>query len=134
MERSRELTRVVHVVLDLSIGGIQRLVEGMLRSPPAGFAASCICLGELGCLGEELRREGFEVTSLERGSGVDLRLPPRIAAFARSRGRLLHCHQYASWFYGVSARLLAPGLRVILTEHGRSYPDLPSAKRRAFNA
>ncbi|HYG62325.1 MAG TPA: glycosyltransferase [Thermoanaerobaculia bacterium] len=129
------LPRVVHVVLGLSVGGVQRLVEQMLRTPPAGFAASCLCLDEAGSLGEALRREGADVHCLGRVPGVDLRLPRRIAAFARSRGcALLHCHQYTSWFYGVPARLFQPRLRVILTEHGRAFPDRSSRARQLFTA
>lgn len=135
MEKAGRPHRIVHVVLALTIGGTQRLVEQMLRTPPAGFAASCLCLDETGALGEALLREGADVHALGRVPGVDLRLPRWIAAFARSRGSaLLHCHQYTSWFYGISARLLSPGLRVIFTEHGRMHPDLPSPKRRVFNA
>jgi L-malate glycosyltransferase len=127
--------RVVHVVLDLTIGGMQHLVEQMLRTPPVGFEASCLCLDEVGTLGDALLGDGFDVHPLGREPGVDLRLPGRIAAFARSRGsRLIHCHQYTPWFYGILARLFRPSLRVIFTTHGRSYPDLPSPKRRTFNA
>ena len=46
----------------------------------------------------------------------------------------LHAHQYTPFFYSALAKPLC-GFRpkVILTEHGRHYPDLVSPKRRAFN-
>jgi len=47
--------------------------------------------------------------------------------------QVLHCHQYSPWFYGILSKLLKRDLKVILTEHGRLYPDVVSWKRRCFN-
>ncbi len=126
--------RVAHVVLGLPVGGTERLVEKMLRHPWPGLETSCICLDTLGSIGEGLLRDGIPLEALGRRPGLDWSLPSRIAAAARRQGaRILHCHQYTPWFYGVLARAFAPELRVIFTEHGRFQPDLPSSKRRIFN-
>lgn len=127
--------RLAHVVLGLPFGGTEILVERMLRNPPRGFAATCYCLDRIGEVGERLRQDGVEVVLLGRKPGFDFTLPWRIAAQARRDGvGVLHCHQYTPFFYGAMARLFRPGLQVIFTEHGRFHPDLPSPKRRAFNA
>lgn len=131
---SRRPLRIAHVVLSLPVGGTERLVEQMVRNPPPGAASACICLDAEGRIGEELRSEGFPVFALGRKPGLDLSLPRRLAALARGHGfDILHCHQYTPWFYGALARLFRPGLKVLLTEHGRFHPDLPSPKRKAFN-
>lgn len=126
---------LAHVVLGLPFGGTEILVERMLRNPPAGFTVSCLCLDLMGEVGERLRKDGVKVTLLGRKPGFDFSLPSRIARQARLDGiDVLHCHQYTPFFYGALARLWRPGLQVVFTEHGRFHPDLPSPKRRAFNA
>ena len=125
---------VAHLVLSLSMGGTEGLVDQMLRHPPKGFRASAICLDEIGVIGAAARYTGIQVTLIPRGHGVNWRLPAAIARHARQHGiDVFHCHHYGPWFYGVLARLLFPRLRVIYTEHGRLYPDVPSTKRRVFN-
>src|SRR5690606_26161455 len=128
-------SHLAHVVLGLPFGGTEILVERMLRNPPAGFTASCICLDHIGEVGERLRADGFRVDLAGRKPGFDPGLPIRIARLASLAGAgLLHCHQYTPFFYGVLSRLRRPGLKVIFTEHGRFHPDIPSPKRRIFNA
>jgi glycosyltransferase involved in cell wall biosynthesis len=47
---------------------------------------------------------------------------------------VLHAHQYTPFFYSALARvLLAGGVRLVLTEHGRHYPDVVRPLRRAVN-
>jgi len=125
---------VAHLVLSLPIGGTERLVERMVRHPPAGYATACLCLDGLGDLGEELRQDGFKLAVLNRKPGHDWRMPGLIAAFCRREGVvLLHCHQYTPWFYGILARLYFPRLQVVFTEHGRFHPDVSGRARRIFN-
>ena len=125
---------VAHLVLGLSMGGTEGLVDQMLRHPPKGFRASAICLDEIGVVGLAARRSGVQVTLIPRRQGVNWGLPAAIARHARQQDiDVLHCHHYAPWFYGVMARLLFPRLRVIYTEHGRNWPDVPSTTKRVFN-
>jgi glycosyltransferase involved in cell wall biosynthesis len=126
--------RIAHVVLSLPVGGTERLVEHMVRNPPAGAQAACICLDRAGSIGDELLAGGFQVHVLGRKPGVDLSIPGKLARLAREHGYdVLHCHQYTPWFYGVLSRLARPSSKVLLTEHGRFHPDIPSPKRRIFN-
>ncbi len=59
----------------------------------------------------------------------------RLARQIRSRRLdVLHAHQYTPFFYGaLAAKLAGVGTRVILTEHGRHFPDVVSARRRWVN-
>ncbi len=129
-----QLPHVAHLTLGLPLGGTERLVERMARKPPKGFRASVVCLDQVGALGEGLLRDGIELKHVPRRPGFDHTLPWRLAAHAaRRRIDVLHCHQYTPWFYGVLARLFRPRLKILFTEHGRFYPDVPSGKRRIFN-
>ncbi|MEO7424724.1 MAG: glycosyltransferase [Fibrobacteria bacterium] len=126
---------LAHVVLGLPFGGTEILVERMLRTPPAGYAVSCLCLDSIGEVGERLRKDGIKVTLLNRKPGFDFGLPRRLARQTALDGiDVIHCHQYTPFFYGALARLFRPRLKVIFTEHGRFHPDTPSPKRRIFNA
>jgi L-malate glycosyltransferase len=132
--QSQQSTHIAHLVLGLPMGGTEGLVDKMMRQPPEGFRTSAICLDEIGVIGEAAIRDGFKVSLIKRGKGINWSLPAVIAAHCRKHSiHILHCHHYTPWFYGIMARLFLPRLKVIMTEHGRLYPDIPSAKRRIFN-
>jgi glycosyltransferase involved in cell wall biosynthesis len=125
---------ICHMVLGLQVGGTEGLVDKMLRNPPPGFRSSVICLDEPGVLGEAARKDGFDVTLIQRGGHFDWKLARRIAQHTRQRRvNIIQCHHYTPWCYGALARLWHPAMRVIFTEHGRLFPDNPSWKRRIFN-
>ena len=116
------------------MGGTEGLVDKMLRTPPPGFRSSVVCLDELGVLGESALKDGFEVTTISRGRGFNLKTARRIAQYSRKhKVDIIQCHHYTPWCYGAAARLWRPGMRVVFTEHGRLYPDNPSWKKRFFN-
>jgi N-acetyl-alpha-D-glucosaminyl L-malate synthase BshA len=94
-----------------------------------------ICLDGVGALGEVMRTEGVDVISMDRRPGFDFRLPFRMARVIRARRlQVLHAHQYTPFFYGaLAAKLAGVGTRTVLTEHGRHFPDVVSAKRRMAN-
>ncbi|WP_287245406.1 glycosyltransferase family 4 protein, partial [Okeania sp. SIO1H5] len=106
----------------------------MIRTPTGGVRPLAICLDEKGLIGKGLEYDGFHVSSLGRRPGFDFRIPFSLSRAAKKSGAtILHCHQYTPWFYGVLAKLFYPSLKIIVTEHGRFYPDLPSKKRQFFN-
>ena len=72
---------------------------------------------------------------LKRRPGRDYRVAWWMARAIRRRGiEVVHAHQYTPFFYAALARLLAAGsFRLILTEHGRAYPDSVSPLHRAGN-
>jgi glycosyltransferase involved in cell wall biosynthesis len=54
--------------------------------------------------------------------------------FRTRRIDVVHAHQYTPFFYAALARSLTlHPLKLILTEHGRHYPDVVSPMRRAVN-
>lgn len=125
---------ICHLVLGMPMGGTEGLVDKMLRNPPDGFQSSVICLDEFGVLGEAANKDGFEVTLISRGRRFDWKVAKLIAQYTKKRGvNIIQCHHYTPWCYGALARLWHHEMRVIFTEHGRLYPDVPSWKSRFFN-
>ena len=94
-----------------------------------------VCLDELGSLGEELQSRGAAAKVLHRRSGLDWRCSYRLAKTLRQENvDLVHAHQYTPFFYAALARILAGFQpRLIVTEHGRHFPDQVAPLRRAVN-
>jgi glycosyltransferase involved in cell wall biosynthesis len=93
------------------------------------------CLDSVGRIGEELIAEGVDVVCFRRKPRRDWGVARRMAEAVRARGvEVIHAHQYTPFFYSALAKTLC-GFRpkLILTEHGRHYPDRVSPLRRAVN-
>ena len=123
---------VLHV---MQVAGAEVLVAETIRRLGSRFEPVVICLDAVGQIGEIMRREGVEVLSLDRHPGVDLGVSLRMAAILRNRHvRVIHAHQYTPFFYAAVAKpLVGHKTWLMLTEHGRHYPDVVSAKRRLAN-
>jgi sugar transferase (PEP-CTERM/EpsH1 system associated) len=119
--------RIVHVVLGLSVGGLERIVLALLGRLDRGrFAPAVVALDEPGALAPELGRMGVPLRVMGRAPGLDLDLAWRLAGVLRGEGaRLVHTHNPAAHLYGALAARLA-GLgggarpRVVHTKHGRN--------------
>lgn len=127
--------RVGFVLHVMQVAGAEVLVAETIRRLREQIEPTVFCLDAVGTIGERLRGEGVEVVCLHRKPGRDWRVGWRLAKEIRKRNiEVLHAHQYTPFFYAALARVLAGGrTRVILTEHGRHYPDVVSPKRRAIN-
>jgi len=126
--------RVLQVVLSLDPGGTERLVVEIARRLPPPFESVVCCLDAPGAWAEDLRRRSIPVVALERRAGFRPSLSARLAALVRSRRiDVMHCHQYSPYVYGCLAKLLAPRVRLVFTEHGRLSDAPPSPKRRRVN-
>jgi glycosyltransferase involved in cell wall biosynthesis len=124
----------MHVVLNLTPGGTERLVVEMARRMAASIRAVVCCLEGAGPLAAELDEVGVPVIELHRRPGFRPSLGYRIARTADAHGAtVLHCHQYTPFVYGQIARSIRRGLRLVFTEHGRSADGPPSRKRQLVN-
>jgi glycosyltransferase involved in cell wall biosynthesis len=122
-------------VLSLDPGGTERLVVELAGRLCHAIPMAVCCLDRDGAWAADLRRDGIAVTSLGRRRGFHPSLGRAVAAAARAHGAtVLHCHHYSPFVYGCLARLWAPRLRVLFTEHGRLSDTGPSPKRRLANA
>ncbi len=125
---------VTHVVNSLDPGGTERLVIGMCRALAADFDVEVVCLDRPGEWAGELRAAGIAVHALGRKPGLDTAMPGALAAqLRRHRSRIVHAHQCTAWFYAALSRILHPGPRLLLEEHGRFHPEVERPLRRAVN-
>lgn len=127
--------RVLQVVLGLTPGGTERLVLELVRRLRATSPMAVCCLDARGAWGEELAREGIEVTALARQKGFHPSLGRHIAEAARRhRASVIHAHHYSPFVYSSLSRLWGSAVPVVFTEHGRLSDKGPSFKRRLANA
>ena len=127
--------RVGFVVHVLGVAGAEALVAATIRGLGPRIEPTVLCLDGIGQIGEELLAEGIVVEALDRKPGLDWALVGRIgAAIRRHRLEVVHAHQYTPFFYAALAKLRGRlPFRLVLTEHGRHYPDVVSRKRRTVN-
>lgn len=127
--------RVGFVVHAMQVAGAEVLVRETVRRLGAAITPTVFCLDQVGPIGEELAADGVDVVCFHRRPGWDFAVGRRLARAANDRRiEVLHAHQYTPFFYAAVAKpLIRPMPRLILTEHGRHYPDAVSPKRRAFN-
>jgi glycosyltransferase involved in cell wall biosynthesis len=127
--------RVAFVVHLMQVAGAEVLVRETIRRLAGRIAPTVFCLDAVGRIGEELMEEGVDLVCFHRKPGRDWGVSRRIAAAVRERQiEVIHAHQYTPFFYSALARPLC-GFRprLILTEHGRHYPDRVSPLRRCVN-
>jgi glycosyltransferase involved in cell wall biosynthesis len=127
--------RVGFVLHSMQVAGAEILVAETIRRLGKRIRPTLFCLDFVGTLGEQLGREGVDVVCLGRQPGRDWGVVWRLARAVRARHvDVLHAHQYTPFFYAALARAaLGCSPRLILTEHGRHYPDVVSPLRRAVN-
>lgn len=127
--------RIGFVLHSMGVAGAEVLVAEILERGGDALAPTILCLDEVGELGHRLRSRGVDVLALGRRPGLDLHLAGALARTARERDlELLHAHQYTPFFYSAIARMRRRAeFKLILTEHGRHYPDRVSRRRRWAN-
>jgi glycosyltransferase involved in cell wall biosynthesis len=113
--------KVVHVVLSLDVGGMERNVLNQVREDGAlGQQSSILCLERPGTLAAQAQKLGAEVLSVDKRPGIRPGVLLRIrSALKAMRPDVVHTHQIGPLFY---ASLASCGLGIPLiihTEHGR---------------
>ncbi len=128
--KSTQIGTVCHVVHSLGVGGAEVLVADMIRSLSDRFRCVVACLDDIGSIGESLIAEGVPLKLLNRQPGIDWNCGRRLAAWAEEQGvGILHVHQCTPMFQAMLSRLPWKKTPLLLTEHGRHHPDIPSRKR-----
>lgn len=127
--------RVAFVVHLMQVAGAEVLVRETIRQLKGRITPTIFCLDAVGRIGEELVAEGIDLVCFNRKPGRDWGVSRKIARAIRERDiEIVHAHQYTPFFYSALAKpLCAMRPKVILTEHGRHYPDRVSPLRRAVN-
>jgi glycosyltransferase involved in cell wall biosynthesis len=127
--------RVAFVVHLMQVAGAEVLVRETIHRLRGRIQPTVFCLDSVGRIGEELVAEGVDLVCFGRRPGRDFRVSRLMAGAIRPRGiEVIHAHQYSPFFYSALAKPLC-GFRprLILTEHGRHYPNGLSPLRRAVN-
>ncbi len=121
--------RVVHVVLQLDTGGMEKLlVEFARHADRGGFELRFVSLGSRGCLADDIEACGWPVMALEEPPGLRPGLVLRLARLFRRWGAdVVHTHNTKPLIYAGPAARLAGARRVVHTRHGQRF----GASRRA---
>jgi L-malate glycosyltransferase len=118
----------------MQVAGAEVLVTQIIERLKDQIDPTVFCLDRIGQLGEELQQSGIPVVVLGRKAGIDLALTTTYGRELRDRNiQLVHAHQYTPFFYSAISRMRGAPIKILMTEHGRHYPDIVTAKRRWFN-
>jgi sugar transferase (PEP-CTERM/EpsH1 system associated) len=112
-------TRVVHCVLSLGVGGLERIVVDLVRmARRRGEIVSVLCLEQPGVLAAQVEASGADVYCLNKPPGIDAETSLKAEEFlARTKPDLLHTHQIGALWYAGRAARRAGVPAVIHTEH-----------------
>ena len=115
--------RVVHVVLSLDPGGLERLVIDLVREGRMlGQLASVACLERPGLLAPELEALRVPVFCVEKRPGLRPEVIGRLRKlFEILRPDVVHTHQIGALCYAGPAARRAGVPVVVHTEHGKNY-------------
>jgi glycosyltransferase involved in cell wall biosynthesis len=123
--------RVAHVVRQLDVGGMEKLlVEFARNADREHFALRFVSLTRRGPLADDLEASGWPIEALEQPAGLRPGLSFRLAGLFRHWDiDIVHTHNNAPFLYGAPAARLAgvPGL--IHTRHGQNFR---SGRRQAL--
>lgn len=127
--------RVGFVLHVMQVAGAEVLVAEIIRQLRDLMEPTIFCLDAIGSLGETLLGEGVAVVCLNRKPGRDWGVGKRLAAVAKEKQiQVMHAHQYTPFFYSALAKAWGgANYKLILTEHGRHFPDVVSSKRKLAN-
>jgi glycosyltransferase involved in cell wall biosynthesis len=121
---------VLHVLNTFRTGGAEYLVLNLARCiDRERFQVSVCSMEGDGEIGEELRKIGVRTFAVERRSGVDPTLVPKLVALMRrERVEIVHTHNVAPWLYaGLAARL--SGAHLCHTEHSSLFSEQRALRR-----
>ncbi len=112
---------VVHVMLSLDVGGLERNVLNQARyAPKLGERVSIICLERPGALAPQVEAMEARIICLDKKPGIRLGLFGQLRrTFADLRPDVVHTHQIATLFYAGPAAHWAGVPLVVHTEHGK---------------
>ena len=113
------MTRVLHVVRSLALGGAERVVtEFALAHDRERFDPEICCVLEGGPLSSELEQAGVPVHVLKRKGRLDARSVFALGALVRKRRiDVVHNHNLTALIVGVPGALMGGARAIIRTEH-----------------
>jgi glycosyltransferase involved in cell wall biosynthesis len=111
--------RIVQLVTNLDIGGLERLAVDLAREQKAaGHDARIYCLGHRGAFADQAESSGVAVTAFQKGDGMSPATAWQIARQLRiDKPDILHGHNHLVHHYAVTAARLAGTPVVVNTRH-----------------
>ncbi|GFO57772.1 glycosyl transferase [Geomonas silvestris] len=114
------MINVLHVVLGLEVGGLEKFVLGLLDNYTGNINPYVVCLERKGALGAAL--DPARVFEVGKGPGFSLSAVRTLKRLVTELGiDIVHTHNPAPHLHGALAAYLG-GARVVHTKHGRNYP------------
>ena len=120
---------IVHGVLALDVGGLERIVLSLVRAGrQRRHRVTVLCVERPGTLAAEAEAEGATVLSLNKPAGRLLEFVTKAGGVLGSlKPDVVHTHQIgAAWYLGAAAR--AQGVPVVHTEHGNALARAATAR------
>ena len=135
------MKRICQFVHTLNWGGAETLAYRLATNPDLTnryeFVFFCLDaenVAHAGAMAQKLIDQGYKVECLNRQPGLDRDCVKRLAnLFEQYEIDIVHAHQCTPYFYSSLARWRKKNPKILLTEHGRFYPDVVSWKRRLVN-
>lgn len=114
------MINVLHVVLGLEVGGLEKFVLGLLDTYTRDINPYVACLESKGALGGGL--DPARVFEIGKGPGFSFSAVRKLKRLvAELEIDIVHTHNPAPHLHGALAAFLG-GARVVHTKHGRNYP------------
>lgn len=125
--------RVVHVVLSLDIGGLERIVADLVRVGRAlGQSPSVICLERPGTLAPQVEALGVPILCAAKTPGLRLETIGRVRELLRQlKPDVVHTHQIGALIYAGPAARRENVPVVVHTEHINNVAKQRSLSKRA---
>lgn len=116
--------KILHVIDSLGIGGMERIVIEVANGlDSARFEQVVCCISRRGEAADQLR-DGVRCFDLGKGDKADRLMPLKLAGvIRRERPDIIHSQSWSGVDTAL-AKLLTPGVKLVHSEHGRSYSDL----------
>lgn len=119
------MINVAHVVEDLKIGGLERVIENIsMHLNTEKFRVFALCLSRGGKIAERLTANGKDVEILGiKNYHNPLSIIKVVKWFGKNRIDIVHTHGYAAGVLGRAAAIIA-GTRYVFHHIHTTYPDL----------
>lgn len=127
--------RVVHVVLSLDCGGLERMVLSLIRAGRAlGQEVHVLCIERPGVLSAAAQHAGAHLMCMSQRGGYRRKLIRQIQnVFQEMRPDVVHTHQIGPLLYGGRAAHRSAVPLVVHTEHGNHLKGIrPWLKRLRY--
>ncbi len=122
--RQRRIS-VLHIVLSTVTGGMENVIYNLASGMDySRYEVKIGCLLEVGYLSDKLKKFGVESYLIPKMiPGVSMIYPRNLIKFIRESGcDIVHTHS-GCWGKAAAACVHLPNVKLIYTEHGRTFPD-----------